>query len=207
MAEEKLIGVLRLDISSLSKDVAQANNLLKSVGKGVNLDLGTAFKQQIAEVIGEVKKFAKAAQDAAAQAAKVSAATRVATGSRSSSGGAKAVETEAAQIKKLGDAYVRLSQLQKQQLAAPKGSSWYEELQHQIESTGRYIDELSSKMNDGARAQAASLQRVIKAYDDLNIARRKAETQAGAKKDAADQATAVKQERAALQEITNLYKR
>lgn len=104
MAEEKLIGVLRLDTSTLGQDVARANQLLQSVGKGVNLDLGTAFKKQIADVIAEVQKFAKAAQDAATNAAKVSAATKAATGSSSAStSGSKAVSAEAAAVKNLAD--------------------------------------------------------------------------------------------------------
>lgn len=172
MAEEKLIGVLRLDTSTLSKDVAQANQLLQSVGKGMNLNLGPAFKKQIADVIAEVQKFAKAAQDAATQAAKVSAATKTATGSSASTSGGKAVSAEAAAVKNLAAQYVRLYSLKAKRTSAQSNTAEYAEIQKQIDAVNAKISTMVMNLNKAAQAsgtsakeQAKQVESVVRAYD------------------------------------------
>ena len=60
---DKLIGVLRLDLSQLSAEVEKANKLLKSLGQGVTLDLSAevmkAVEQKIKTLTDAAEKYGK----------------------------------------------------------------------------------------------------------------------------------------------------
>lgn len=51
--DTKLLGVLSLDLSVLRKDVATANNLLKDLGRGINLDMTRVASSQIKKSLQE----------------------------------------------------------------------------------------------------------------------------------------------------------
>ena len=166
MAEEKLLGKLRFDTSTLAKDIAEANKLLASVGKGVNLDLGTAFKKQLDGVLAEVKKLATEVNAAAKQAASVKTSSGSSSGSGSS---ASKIAEEKKQVQALSTAYANLYNLRSKQVKAEVGSKVYEELRKQIVAAQGALDVLLSKSTSTASAQARETTKVTQAYDRLKM--------------------------------------
>lgn len=59
MAEEKVLGTLKLDLEKLSKDVEAANKLLKTLGTGVNLDMSDVMKQEIKHQLDQLVNAVK----------------------------------------------------------------------------------------------------------------------------------------------------
>lgn len=58
-ADQKLLGVLTLDLGMLRKQVGEANNMLKTLGRGIDLDLSKAAGAQIKKSMQEIAKLAE----------------------------------------------------------------------------------------------------------------------------------------------------
>lgn len=60
MSDKKLVGSLYLDLSQLKQDIDATNNLLKSIGLGVNLNMTDIVRSQVKEtldkLVSETKK-------------------------------------------------------------------------------------------------------------------------------------------------------
>ena len=71
MAEEKLLGTQYLKLDRLRSDVGKANELLKSLGTGVELDfsdkIASQLKSQLDEIVKATKNAANTTKDQMAE--------------------------------------------------------------------------------------------------------------------------------------------
>ena len=63
----------------LGKDIARANEMLKTLGSGIKIDFGESVRQQLDSVLAEIKRVAEETKRAASSASKASGSASAGT--------------------------------------------------------------------------------------------------------------------------------